>query len=111
MFRRFWNDEQASVGSAEIVMIMTIMTIGVVVGMKSFRDSTVTEFADWAQALGNLNQSYSFEGLAIPWGDSTLTTARSFFNDTVDFCDTVNATTAERCIEVGVAPSGEGVGF
>lgn len=111
MFRRFWNDQQGSVGSAELVMIMTIMTIGVAVGMKSFRDSAVTEFADWAQALANLDQSYSFAGLTIPWGGSTLTTAKSWFVDTVDFCDTVGATSAERCINVGVAPGGEGVGF
>jgi hypothetical protein len=111
MFKRFWIDQQGSVGSAEIVLIMTIMIVGVVVGMKSFRDSAVTEFADWAQALANLNQSYSFAGLEIPWGEGTLTTARSWFVDSVDFCDTVGAVSAERCIDVGLAPAGEVVGF
>ena len=110
MFRRLWRDGQASVGSTEMIMIMTIMTIGVLVGMKSFRDSTVTEFADLAQALANLDQSYSVSALAIPWGGSTLTTASSWFEDQLDFCDAasvVNPTVVERCINLGSMDSGQ----
>ena len=109
MFGRLWNDEHGVVGSAEMVLIMTIMTIGVVVGMKSFRDAAVTEFADLAQALANLDQSYSFSALEVSFGGTTLTTAASWFNDQPDFCDTVGVespTAAERCINVGVQPTG-----
>lgn len=111
MFRTLWQDESGSVGTAELVLILTIMTFGVLVGMKSFRDAAVTEFADLAQALSNLDQSYSFAGTEIAWGGSTLTTAGFWYADQLDFCDNeelTSPTAVERCINLGFAPAGEG---
>jgi hypothetical protein len=88
MITRLWHDETGSVGSAEMVLIMTIMTLGVVVGLKSFRDGAVTELADLAQALSEIDQSYSYTGFSIAVGGSTLTTVSSYFVDSADFCDT-----------------------
>jgi len=87
--KQLWRDETGSVNSAELVLIITLMTIGVLVGMKSFRDATVTEFADLAQAVANLEQSYSISAITVtlPSG-AELTTASSFFIDSPDFCDT-----------------------
>lgn len=88
MSRRLWHDETGGVGSAELVLIMTIMTIGMVVGMKTFRDAAVTEFADLAQALSELDQSYSFGAQTLSYDGTTLTTTASWFTDQPDFCDT-----------------------
>jgi Flp pilus assembly pilin Flp len=111
MFRRLWHDEHGAVGSAELVLIMTIMAVGVLVGMKSFRDAAVTEFADMAQALANLDQSYSYPALTVVIGDTTLTTTPSYFADQLDFCDTEGAgdpTIGSKCVNVGIAAVGEG---
>jgi Flp pilus assembly pilin Flp len=106
MVQNLWRDEQGAVGSAELLLIMTIMVIGVVVGMKSFRDAAVTEFADLAQALANLDQSYSYGALTVVIGDTTVTTAPAFFADEADFCDSASDTdtsmAGSKCIDVGV---------
>ena len=87
-WRRLARDEAGSVNSAELVMIITLLAIGLIVGMKSFRDSAVTEFADLAQAFANLNQTYSISAVTVDLGTGgTITTASSSFTDAPDFCD------------------------
>jgi hypothetical protein len=86
MLRKFWNEETGAIVSAEIMLVATILVIGVVVGLKSVRDSVVTELADVAQAIGNVNQSYSYSATA---GHHAFT-AGAAFTDNFDFCDTNN---------------------
>jgi hypothetical protein len=90
MVQNLWRDEQGAVGSAELLLIMTIMVIGVVV----------------AQALANLDQSYSYGALTVVIGDTTVTTAPAFFADEADFCDSASDTdtsmAGSKCIDVGV---------
>ena len=106
------RDEAGSVNSAELVMIITLLAIGLIVGMKSFRDSAVTEFADLAQGLSNLNQSYSISAITVNLGAAgTITTASSFFTDAPDFCDTSNDSDAgasgSKCVNVCIAAEAE----
>jgi Flp pilus assembly pilin Flp len=89
MLNRLWNEEAGAIVSAEIVLIMTILVIGMVVGLKSVRDSVVTELADVAQAIANLDQSYSFSATS---GHHAYTSGASF-TDVADFCDTPTQTT------------------
>jgi len=84
MLKRLWNEEVGAIVSAEIMLIATILVIGVIVGLKSVRDSVVTELADVAQAIGNVNQSYSYSGVS---GHHAFT-AGAAFTDNADFCDT-----------------------
>ena len=79
MLKRLWKDSLASVMTAEVVMLTTLLAIGIIVGAKSFRDSAVTEWSDWAAAISSLNQSYSI---------STNVTPNGQFVDNLDFCDT-----------------------
>ena len=65
LMQRLARDETGSVNSAELVMIITLLAIGLLVGMKAFRDSAVTEFADMGQALANLNQTYSLGAITV----------------------------------------------
>ncbi|MCA9226687.1 MAG: hypothetical protein R3C99_15660 [Pirellulaceae bacterium] len=114
MLKQLWQDESGGVNSAELVLIITMLTIGILVGMKSFRDAAVTEFADLAQAVANLNQSYSYSSLTITLADGTLVTAPSYFVDTEDFCDTAesddNATLGSKCVNVCATAGAEGAG-
>ncbi len=105
---QLWTDEIGAIVSAEIVLIMTILVIGVIVGLKSLRDSIVTELADVAQALANLDQSFSFSGVS---GHHAFTDGASF-HDQVDFCDTAdNLSDAgnSKCVRIcsAIAPMGE----
>jgi hypothetical protein len=91
MLKRLWNEEVGAIVSAEIMLVATILVIGVIVGLKSVRDSVVTELADVAQAISNVNQSYSYSGV----GGHHAYTAGAAFIDNADFCDT-GADTCEQ---------------
>ncbi|MBS0211522.1 MAG: hypothetical protein JSS27_21480 [Planctomycetes bacterium] len=67
VMRRLWNEEIGAVVSAEIMLVATTLVIGVIVGLKSVRDSVVSELADVAQAMTVANQSFFTQG----WNSST----------------------------------------
>ena len=83
-WQRLWTSEDGAVISAEIMLVMTILVLGVVVGLKSVRDSVVTELADVAQAIANVDQSIYYSGTS----GHHANTAGAFFSDLPDFCDT-----------------------
>ena len=55
---RLWTEDCAAIIAAEMLLIMSILVIGVIVGLAAVRDSIVTELADVAQAIVNVNQSF-----------------------------------------------------
>ena len=63
LLRRLWADEAGFVVSSELVLIATLLVIGLVVGLTSLRNQVVQELGDVAQAIANVNQSYSFSGV------------------------------------------------
>jgi hypothetical protein len=101
MLRRLWNEETGAIISAEIMLVATILVLGVIVGLKSVRDSVVTELADVAQALANVSQSYSFSAVS---GHHAYT-GGGLFTDGRDFCDTDAATDAgnSKCVLICTA--------
>lgn len=60
--RRFWNDDHGALIATEWVFIATILIIGLVTGLKSVQTAVLTELEDVANAIGQLNQSYSVGG-------------------------------------------------
>ena len=95
---RLWKEEVGAIVSAEIMLVATILVIGVIVGLKSVRDSVVTELADVAQALANVSQTYSYSATS---GHHAFTGGGSFADKT-DFCDTLGASDAgnSKCVEI-----------
>ena len=83
VMQRLWSEQDGAIVSAEIMLIASVLVIGVIVGLKSVRDSVVSELADVAQALANVDQSYSYSGTS---GHHAFT-AGGFFGDLPDFCD------------------------
>jgi hypothetical protein len=80
---RLARETDGAIVSAEIMLVGTILVIGVIVGLKSVRDSVVTELADVAQALANVDQSYCYSGTK----GHAASTGGGHFRDTADFCD------------------------
>lgn len=80
---RLWNDEAGFIVSVELLLIATIAVIGLITGVTSIRNAVVSELADVAGAVQELNQSYTFYGV-IGHGAATRGTQ---FVDSVDFCD------------------------
>ena len=87
MANRLWIDERGALISAELVLLMTIVVIGLITGMVALRNMIVTELADVGAAIGALNQSYSFDGTAIGTS-SPANTAGSSWTDGLDPGDT-----------------------
>ena len=55
---QLWQDERGAVVSAELVVILTILICGLVLGASALRDALVTELADVGAAIKSLDQPY-----------------------------------------------------
>ena len=51
MLKQLWRDESGAYVSLEIVLAGTILGIGVITGLSSLRDATITELADVGGAI------------------------------------------------------------
>lgn len=92
--KKFWNDDDGVVISAEIVLICTILVLGLIVGMTQFQTSIIAELQDLACAFGNFDQSYqtsglisfSFKGISNAYSSNARTYGAVYF-DRPDACD------------------------
>jgi len=58
-----WADEFGVVMSAELVLVGTVTAIGAATGLVCIRDAVVDEMTDVSEAIGALDQSYSYRGM------------------------------------------------
>lgn len=59
-FARLQNDVCGTIDCAGYLLMATILGIGVLVGIATYRDQVVQEFGDIADSLESLDQSYRF---------------------------------------------------
>jgi len=59
---QLWRDDRGALIATEWVFIVTILVIGLVVGLKSVQQAVVNELEEVAGAIGAVSQSYSFGG-------------------------------------------------
>ena len=57
--------------SAELILIATILVIGLLVGWVKLRNAVLAELWDVSEAIGRINQSYTYNGVAISSGNSS----------------------------------------
>lgn len=103
MLKKLWSDQCGAVISAELVLVLTILVLGVIVGLSEVAVAVNTELNDISNAIGALDQSYVFTGFRA--GTSIdkpkSATAGSRFSDKPDDCD-VNTTCELVCGSTGV---------
>lgn len=90
MLRQILNDESGFIVSAELVLVATILVIGMIVGLSEVQHAVVQELNDVGDAIGALNQSYSYSGFSAfkhGWCHLAVRTAGSSFVDLADDCD------------------------
>lgn len=89
--QKLFRDESGFIISTELVLVATIVVIGMVVGLSEVQHAVVAEMNDVADAIGSLNQSYTFSGFSKKdWGWFCWPHARTFgstFYDSSDDCD------------------------
>jgi len=62
LLHRLWHDEVGFIATTDLILLATITVLGLIVGLVEYRNQVVQEFADLGQAVGHLNQSYTYEG-------------------------------------------------
>ena len=77
--------------TAELVLLVTILVFGAIVGMVSMRDALNAEMEDVAEAIGAVDQGYAYQGIVNV--QETAAIAGSAWSDVID------------------ANAGDGVGF
>ncbi|MGA2066208.1 MAG: hypothetical protein ABSG86_14630 [Thermoguttaceae bacterium] len=70
MLKRLWVDEGGAIISAELILVMVIVVIGMIIGLVALRDAVVAELSDVAQAISAIDASYSFGGIGFQSGSS-----------------------------------------
>ncbi len=63
-WKRFWKNESGAVLSTELVLVSTIVSLGMITGLKSLADNVNGELSDLGAAIHSVNQGYSFNGLS-----------------------------------------------
>jgi Flp pilus assembly pilin Flp len=101
MMRKLWNDECGAIISAELVLVMTIVGIGMITGLSSLRDGVIEELADVGAAIGQVDQGYTINGALA----HSSATSGSSFVDAPDFCDNQGSVSSanSRCLSIAVA--------
>lgn len=110
---RFAECEAGSVASAELVLMATIICIGLVAGFTTWRDQMTLELADAADAISELDQSYSYSGITIA---GVGFSAGSTMADAADLCEAgaaegdqadQNGAAGTQCVVLTVPPTAE----
>ncbi|RLS55705.1 MAG: hypothetical protein DWH91_08645 [Planctomycetota bacterium] len=90
MLRQLLNDEAGFIISAELVLVATLLVIGLIVGLSEVQHAVVSELNDVADAIGELNQCYTFSGFSKNDKVSNKVHAATYgsdFEDKYDDCD------------------------
>ena len=89
MMQQLLRDEAGFIISAELVLVATLLVIGLIVGLSEVQHAVVSELNDVADAIGELNQCYSFSGFHKRdfCGRVHAVTYGSYFVDQRDDCD------------------------
>lgn len=88
LLKAWWRNESGLVLSAELVIILTVVVIGLITGLACLQQAVVAELQDVGAAFRGLNQSYGFTGFrGCPkiWGRTSWTAGSSFY-DRYDGC-------------------------
>ena len=85
MFQKFILDESGFIVSSEMVLIATMLVLGLLVGLNTLRNSITSELDDIADAIGNINQDYSYSGLTGHSARPCLTTWKTSAKSAIRF--------------------------
>ena len=105
---QLWQDEHGFIVSSELIFVATLLVIGMVTGLTTVRDQVLGELGDVADAVSEVDQSYSISGVTA----HAASTAGGNFADQNDFCEgdgtgnDQSATNLPQCLNI-VAGTGE----
>jgi hypothetical protein len=83
MLKTLWNDDAGLVLSAELVFVVSILAIGMIVGLSAARDGVTSELSDVGDSITEYNNGWQVSGLAGHAGS----VAGAQYLDNTDYCD------------------------
>ena len=112
LLKLLWLDQRGGVLSMELILLATVVVVGVLVGLATYRDAMVQEIGDTAAGISRLNQGYTFAAVTrvgafngIPF-DAAID--GSTYIDRLDFCEPADPDTAgaaPMCITIEIPPA------
>ena len=107
MLKAFLNDEAGAIVTIELVLITTIAVLALIVGLSEVAVAVNTELNDISNAVGALNQDYSFTGFTHSSGTKGIANyLGTAYNDLADDCD-VDLSCDLVCGTAGLATTNE----
>lgn len=114
---RLWREESGSTSVVALILVTTIVCVGAVAGLATFRNQIVQEFGDMGVAIDNLDHSFSYTIEVDTDDDGTVDTVvatamhvdddvnNDGAADTTNLVDPVDA--APACLDFSIVPPGE----
>jgi len=102
MLKDLLQDETGAILSAELVLIMTILVVGLIVGLSELQDAVVNELNDIGEAIGALNQSYYYHGQSSKLGQGATLKAVTYGSSFVDRTDSGDGNECDISCDVPV---------
>ena len=103
LFVTLWKAEGGFVVSSELILLATMLVLGMLTGLNTIRDQVVQELGDVADAISEIDQSYSYSGIT----SHSASTAGTYFEDLHDYCEQGSAAGSDQsagnepqCIEI-----------
>lgn len=87
MLISLWSDESGAVISAELVLVLSILVLGMIVGLSEVAVAVNTELNDISNAVGALDQSFFTSPFCNFQCKGINFTAGNRFTDRHDDCD------------------------
>ena len=109
LLRKVWSDEAGFIVSAELVLVATIVVIAMIVGLVCVRNQVVQELIDVGLAIGNINQSYAYGGIATPASHPWAYVGGASYVDYLDYCQTSSQSSGQPAggiTIIGTTPTG-----
>lgn len=92
LLKHLWRDQSGVVISTDLILVGTILGLGLIVGLVSLRNQVVQEFADTANAVGSLNQGYSYTSRTITSGSFSAFVAGASYSDLANVSANIDLT-------------------
>lgn len=89
-FKRLWLDESGAINSMDLILTATILILGSVVGLVCLRNQVVQELNDTGQAIGKLNQSYSYSSRSLTSGSFSASVGGASYTDAENLDGTID---------------------
>lgn len=68
--RKLWSDDTGALIATEYLFVVTILVIGIVVGLTAIRDALNAELTETANAMLALSQGYTISGTSGSGGNT-----------------------------------------